>query len=168
MEESLWQARGGRVLLDHLQPYCVIDRCAASVGDLTFRVGSGGTRIYGKRPLTPERSTIEAQQGFFTSLKASLQEKGQLLPILIWGINGKLYTRYGASRVWAARQLGWKQLDAVLCAFDKHFLYEGFIPERDLMTPVEILEEGFGYPMVVGYFECSHERLDAHRMEPYD
>ena len=169
MEGSLWTAYRGRARLADLAPYCVIDRCAASIGDLTFKVGSGGIRIYGTRPLTPAPSTIEAQRDFFQALQASLQAEGQKLPVLIWGINGKLYTRYGASRIWAARQLGWEEIDAVLCSFDNpKFMHKGFIPEDRLDGPVEILESGFGCPKVVGSFECSHERLDAHRMEPYE
>ena len=166
MEGCLWKAYAGLVRLDGLQPFCVIDRCAASIGDLTFRVGSGGTRIYGKRPLTPDESLRRQQAGFFNSLKASLQAEGQKLPVLVWGINGKLYVRYGASRIWAAGELGWSEVKAVLCSFDKSPDYRGFILGGELYDPTDILDRGFGEPSVVGHFEASHERLDAHRMEP--
>jgi hypothetical protein len=164
MEGCLWKAYGGRVELHRLQPFTVIDRCAASVGDLQFKVGSGGTRIYGKRPLVPDESLRHQNLPFFTSLKASLQAEGQKLPILVWGINGKLYVRYGASRVWAAKELGWRHLAAVVSVYGEFPL--GFQYAVELQDPADILETGFWGPSVVGDFEASHERLDAHRMEP--
>lgn len=160
----LWSGYRGDVRIDALQPYTVIDRCAASVRDLEFRVEGGGTRIYGLRPLTPERSTLDALHGFFKALQESVQKDGVKLPILVWGVNNKLYVRYGASRVYVSRLLGATTIPAVLCNFGRD-IPPGFEAARGLFTPAEVLEDGFGGPVVVGDFEHSFERLDAHRME---
>lgn len=163
-EGYLWDGYGGVADLPRLAPYCIIDRCAASIRDLEFRVRGGGIRTYGLRPLTPEDSTQRALRGFFQELQASVERDGVRLPILLWGIGGKLYTRYGASRVFVSRNLGLLTIPAVLCNFDRD-IPAGFTTSRILTTPAEVLEDGFGGPSVVGDFEHSYERLDAHRFE---
>lgn len=168
MGGNLWKAYAGNIRLGALEPYTVIDRCAASVRDLTFTVGSGGQRTYGLRPLEPDASLREQNRSFFEGLKTSLDREGQKLPILVWEIKGKVYVRYGASRVWAARQLGWEDLACVLCSFSRTCSVRGFYLGRELWDPADILDTGFWSPAVVGDFEASHERLDAHRMEPMD
>ena len=165
MEEALWTAYRGSVPLSGIAPYCVIDRCAASVGDVTFRCRTGGERTYGKRPLEPDGSLRQQQRGFFDALKASLEKEGQKVPVLIWCINQKLYCRYGASRIFTAKQLGWKAIDAVICSFD-YVLPAGLTLTSSIGTndPCTIL--GWFNPTQVVVFECSHERLDVHRVEP--
>ena len=161
----LWRGYAGTVRIDALERSVVIDQCSASVRDITFRVRTGGSRTVGTRPLTPARNVIEAQGNFFRGLEASVEQEGIKLPVLIWEINGKLYVRYGASRVYVAERLGLAELPAVLCAFGDS-IPPGFEAAAELFTPADILETGFRNPSVVGDFEASHERLNAHRMEP--
>lgn len=167
VEKALWQAYRGYARLDGLAPHCVIDRCAAATGEVTFRPASGGSRTYGLRPIEPEQSLREQQSGFFNALAKDIAENGVRLPILLWGIGGKLYTRYGASRVWASRKAGYDLIPAVLCDFTGRQVEEwapGFVSDLYLGNdPVEILRQGFGNPTFVGSFEASHERLDMHR-----
>ena len=161
---KLWVGTYGTIDVRALEPRIVIARCAASVGDLHYRVRGGGTRIAGTRPLTPEKAVIEAQKGFFSGLVNSIEREGVKLPILVWEINGKAFLRYGASRVWAARQLDLETIPAVLCGYGPN-LPGGFEFEGWCNTPAQVLL-AFRNPRIVGHFECSHEMIDAHRMEP--
>ena len=161
---KLWVGSYGTIRLDALEPRIVIARCSASVGDLSYRVRGGGTRIAGTRPLTPEKAVIEAQKGFFQGLKESIAREGVKLPVLIWEINGKAYLRYGASRVYACRTLGLAEIPCVVAAYSDAPL-RGYKVDGECNTPLEVLG-AFRYPRIVGSFEVSHEMIDAHRLEP--
>jgi hypothetical protein len=164
----LWRGFAGTVRLSGLSEWCIVDRCPACDRDLSFRTrDGGGTRTYGLRPRVPAKHLREAQAAFFTSLRGSIANDGVKLPVLLWGINGKLYVRYGASRVYVAGELGLERIPAVLCSFGPDGdEYEGFLPLSELETPQDVLRIGFQSPQVVGEFEVSHERIDAHRLEP--
>lgn len=81
-----------------------------------------------------------------------------------------MYTRYGASRIYVSESLGLGTIPAVLCLFRGESgapapIPDGFLAYRSVNTPEEVLT-AFGPPSIVGNFEVSNERIDAHRMEP--
>jgi hypothetical protein len=162
----LWAGFAGVALVEAIEPFCVIDRCAAEIGVLNYKVRGGGDRSLGLRHSRIDSGILENQACFFQTLRASIAEVGVKLPILVYGINGKLWLRYGASRVHTARGLGMATIPAVLCVLNGTCLPRGFVSTRRLETPVDVLVHGFGSPSVVGDFAVSHERIDAHRMEP--
>lgn len=159
----LWRAYLGIIVLTRLQPQCVIDRCAAEVGVLEWRVRDGGTRTAGLRPRAIDPGILQNRASFFQNLRSSVAEVGIKVPLLVWGINGKLWLRYGASRVHTAQGLGFLTAPAVLCAYAG--VPDGFLVTRELHSPTDILD-AFGPPREVGHFIVDHERIDAHRMEP--
>lgn len=160
----LWRAYSGAVRLDALEPHCVIDRCAAETGVLTFRVRGGGERTAGLRPRAIDPGILANNRNFFQSLRASIAESGVKVPILVWAINGKLWVRYGASRVHTCLGLGFRTAPALLCSYDAN-VPAGFLAVRELRSPADVLA-AFGPPSQVGHFVVDHEKIDAHRMEP--
>lgn len=163
----LWRGYSGVCRLDAIEPWCVIDSLDYGVRNVQFRTrDGGGVRQFGLRPLEPERAIRDAQAAFFTSLRASIFENGVKLPVLLWGINNKLYVRYGASRINTVRDLGLTDtIPAVLCNFGTE-IPAGFLVADELVSPLDVLIKGFRSPSVVGEFRVDHERIDAHRMEP--
>lgn len=163
----LWRAYAGTARIDAIQPWCVIDNLDYGVRTIQFRTrDGGGVRQFGLRPLEPERCVREAQAEFFTNLRGSIFESGVKLPILLWGINGKMYVRYGASRLNTVRELGLTDtIPAVLCDYGTE-IPTGFLSTAELVSPLDVLIQGFRSPSVVGEFRVDHERVDAHRMEP--
>jgi hypothetical protein len=162
----LWAGFAGVALVEAIEPFCVIDRCAAEIGVLTYKVRGGGDRSLGLRHSRIDPGILENQASFFQSLRSSIAEVGIKLPVLLYAINGKLWIRYGASRVHVAKQLGMKTIPVVLCQLNGLTLPHGFVPTRRLERPVDVLVNGFGSPSLVGDFTADHERIDAHRMEP--
>jgi len=159
----LWTGHYGSLRISALEPFCIIDRCAAEVGVLEFRVRGDGTRSAGLRPRAIDPGILANRASFFTGLRASIAEVGVKVPILVWGIKGKLWLRYGASRVHACEWLGIDRIPAILCLYDAH-VPTGFLCLRELKTPGEVLE-AFN-AREVGHFVVDHEKIDAHRMEP--
>lgn len=162
-EGPLWQGHYGSLRIDALEPYCIIDRCAAEIGVVEWRVRGGGTRSAGLRPRAIDPGILSNRANFFQTLRSSVAEVGIKVPVLVWGLNGKLYLRYGASRVHTAEGLGMDRVPAILCLWGD--TPPGFLPIRALRTPQEVLE-AFGPPSEVGHFIVDHEKIDAHRMEP--
>ena len=160
----LWKAYYGTVCLGALQDRVVIDRCAAETGVVEWSVRGGGTRNAGLRPIAIDPGILQNRANFFQGLRASVAEVGIKLPVLVWGINGKLWLRYGASRVHVARQLGFLTAPAVLCLYDDK-VPAGYLPGSELSSPADVLD-AFGPPREVGHFIVDHEKIDAHRMEP--
>lgn len=162
-QTRLWRGYFGHTVLDKLKPYCVIDRTPnAEVGTVQWTVAGGGTRIASLRDLAPDVSVQRHYANFFQSLRSSVAEVGIKLPILVWGLNGQLYVRYGASRVHIARGLKFALIPSVACVYGA--MPEGFYPVRELFSPAEVLN-AFGPPREVGHFVVNHEMIDAHRME---
>jgi hypothetical protein len=87
------------------------------------------------------------------------------LPILLFGINGKMYVRYGCSRIHVCEGLKMPRIPAVLCQLTEGPVPEGFLVIKPAQTPHQVLE-AFGYPRLIGHFVCNHEMIDAHHMEP--
>jgi hypothetical protein len=160
----LWKAYYGTVCLGALQDRVVIDRCAAETGVLEWSVRGGGTRNCGLRPIAIDPGILQNRANFFQGLRASVAEVGIKVPLLVWGINGKLWLRYGASRVHTARQLGFLTAPAILCSYDQGKI-AGYLPGKELTCPLDVLE-AFGPPREVGHFIVDHEKIDAHRLEP--
>ena len=166
----LYEAYRGHVILDALSEWTVIDRAPnVESGILHYRVLGGGDRSFGLRPRAIHPGILNDNASFFTGLRASIAEVGVKVPVLVYSINGRLYVRYGASRVHVAGQLGFKIVPAVLCHWHGPNgplpLPSGFVFTGSLHTPIEVLT-AFGPPAIVGDFEVSHEKIDAHRMEP--
>lgn len=166
----LYSAFSGAVLIDALSEWTVIDRAPnVESGILHYRVLGGGDRSYGLRPRAIHPGILRDNASFFTGLRASIAEVGVKVPILVYSINERLYVRYGASRVHVAKELGMKTIPAVLCHYHGPQgpapLPKGFVYTGALHTPLEVLT-AFGPPSIVGDFEVSHEKIDAHRMEP--
>jgi hypothetical protein len=62
-----------------------------------------------------------------------------------------------------AEQLGLTSIPVVLCSFDDEPV-AGFTKQRELRSPVEVLGAFGAWNIAV--FEVSHERIDAHGVEP--
>ena len=162
----LWASFSGFVRTDALNERVVIDLLAYSDEQLHFKVRGGGDRSQGLRWLRIDPGILQNQAAFFQTLRSSIAEIGIKLPILVWGINDRLYVRYGASRVHTAKGLGFETIPAVLCQFNGTRIPDGFHAIRRLETPLDVLKYGFANPAIVGNFQCDHERIDAHHMEP--
>ncbi len=122
----------------------------------------GGRRTWGLRPLTPADYKLDQLRDHYQGLEESVQKVGVLTPILVWrSPNLKFYLRYGASRVHVARKLNLGSIPAVVCDYSKP---AGSAATR-CDTPLEVLS-AFGPPASVGWLEVSHERIDAHHLEP--
>lgn len=161
-----WTGYSGFVRLDRLSDHCVIDRCAAEVGHLDFRTRLGGARSVGLRPRRPDPAILAQRATFFQALRADIAENGIKLPLLVWGINGKLYLRYGASRVHSGIALGLDRAPAILCQFSDGRVPEGFLTVRALSGPADVLD-ALGPLSSLGHFIVDHEMIDIHRAEPY-
>ncbi len=166
----LYQSFLGSVLVGSLSEWTLIDRAGHEHGVVSFKTTGGAERSFGTRPRAIVPSLLRDNAHFFNGLRQSIAEVGIKVPILVYGINGRLYVRYGASRVHAASELGFKYVPAVLCLWNTENgpapLPSGFIYTRALHSPQEVLT-AFGPPRIVGDFEASHEKIDAHRMEPF-
>jgi hypothetical protein len=160
----LYTGHYGSLRISALTQYCVIDRCAAEVGVIDWTVRGGGTRTAGLRPRAIDPGILSNRASFFQGLRASIAEVGVKVPVLVWGIKGKLYLRYGASRVYTCEGLGIERIPAILCLYDRE-VPQGFLCLREVNTPAEVLA-AFGPPREVGHFIVDHEKIDAHRMEP--
>lgn len=160
----LYKAYYGHARLGAIQDRVVIDRCAAETGVLEWTVTGGGTRNAGLRPRRIDPGILSNRASFFQGLRASIAEVGVKVPVLLWGIKGRLWLRYGASRYHVADQLGFLTIPAILCNYDSE-LPSGFLAVRPLSGPQSVLE-AFGPPSEVGHFIVDHEKIDAHRLEP--
>ena len=161
----LWSGYLGSARLSALTEFCVIDRCAAEIGVLEYRVRGGGRRSLGLRPRAIDLGILSNRPEFFQSLRVSIAEVGVRVPVLLYGINGRLYCRYGASRIHASLGLGLGRIPAILCQLTEGPMPEGFLAFKPISTPTQVLA-AFGPPRVVGSFTVDHERIDAHHMEP--
>lgn len=164
-QPRLWKGYFGYVRFDALSEWCVIDRCAAESSVVEFRVNGGGTRSYGLRPRAVDPGILQNRASFFQGLRASVSEVGIKVPLLVWGINGKYYLRYGASRAYVAEKLGLERAPAILCLFTGAEPFAGFYPIRALTSPADVLD-AMGPLSSVGHFIVDHERIDIHRAEP--
>lgn len=134
----LWRGYFGQVRVSTLQDRVVIDRCAAESGVLEWRTHSGGQRNAGLRPAAIDPGILANRASFFHGLRASIAEVGIKVPVLCWGINGKIWLRYGASRVHTARNLGFTHVPAVLCLYDEK-VPTGFLVQKAVQTPQAVL-----------------------------
>lgn len=160
-----WLGYLGSARIELIQPFAVIDRCAAEVGTVEWRTPGGGTRNLGLRPRAIDLGILSNRASFFQGIRASIAEVGVKLPVLLYGINGKMYVRYGCSRIHVSEGLGLPRIPAVLCQLTAGPPPEGFLVLKDLTTPEQVLA-AFGSPRRIGSFQCDHERIDAHHMEP--
>lgn len=160
----LWNGYLGSARIECIDERCVIDRCAAETGVLEFKVRGGGKRNLGFRPRAIDLGILSNRASFFQALRCSIADAGVKLPVLLYGINGRMYCRYGASRIHTCIGLGLPRIPAVLCQLTEGPVPKGFLPLKQISTPSEVLA-AFGPPRVVGSFQCDHERIDAHHME---
>ena len=173
----LWQAAAGWARISgpdaFLTEHCIIDNPNYGAGTVTWQVRAsrsspgGGTRNAGLRPLRPDTNLREVHREFYAKLKASIEERGIVVPVLFWEINGKLYTRYGASRIHCASLLGLESVPCIVSSYSHE-------PERFLLggrgKPLEGPQAALGalgHVKNIGTFECSHEKLDIHNVEPW-
>jgi len=161
---KLWRGWYGYVRIGDIEPKCVIDNLEYGCGTLTFSVGDGaGTRKVAFRPLYPDAEKEKVYETLYRRLEASIHTHGQLMPVLLWRINGKLYCRYGASRLHVMRKMGIDAVKALICDFDREsWDLANYVP---IDSPMRCLET-LGDPPVIGSFEFSHERLDFHNAFP--
>lgn len=122
----------------------------------------GGTRTWKLRPRTPSAAKQAQLQGYYQDLQDSIGKHGFLTPILVWRApDHKFYLRYGASRVLVANRMGLETIPAIVCDYSA--------PPGNAATPcnspLEVMM-AFGPPASVGWLEVSHERIDAHHLEP--
>ena len=143
-----------------IEPECVVDSNGAR--SESVKLPSGGTRTWHYRPLEPAQWKKDQLEGFYKELRRSINNHGVMVAVLLWRHpeNGKFYVRYGASRIHVAKDLGMKEIPVVVCDYFDHRE-----PFRALKTPAEVLG-AFGPPAQVGWLEVSHERIDAHHLEP--
>jgi hypothetical protein len=151
----------GSFPLAWLEPYVVTD--SNGVSELPVNLRCGAKRTWHLRHLTPSAPKREQLRGYYDELKSSVDRHGILTPVLIWrSPDSKFYLRYGASRVHVARELGLTSIPAVICDYAADSDQGA---RKALRTPLEVLM-AFGPPAQVGWLEVSHERIDAHHLEP--
>jgi hypothetical protein len=158
-----WRGWYGYIPLGDIEPYCVIDSLTYGVGTRSFYVGSGGRREYGIRPLWPDEAKLRDYAGFYKELQESIAEQGVLTPVLLYRISGKLYCRYGASRLWVLSKLDRVHVPAIVCDFSREDWSAASYVE--LKTPAQVVD-ALGRPRYIGTFEVSHERIDLHNVVP--
>lgn len=173
----LWQAASGWARISgpgcFLTEHCIIDNPNYGAGTVSWSVRAsrsstgGGTRNAGLRPLRPDSNLREVHRDFYANLTASIEARGIVVPVLLWEINGKLYTRYGASRIHCANLLGYESVPCVVSSYshepNRYLLGAG---GKVLEGPLEVLG-ALGHVKNIGTFECSHEKLDIHNVEPW-
>lgn len=160
-----WVARYGYCDLADIEPHCVIDTLTYGCGTVQFRPGNGeGTRNLGLRPLWPDAEREEIYKDFYSALQADIERDGLKVPVLLWKFNGKIYVRYGASRLWIFKKLGRKAIPSIICDFDcdENYPLTSWVPVK---TPADVVEV-LGRPKYIGIFEVSHERIDLHNVVP--
>lgn len=156
--------------LDRIEPWCVVD--GNPVRTEALKLPSGGTRTWGFRPLQVEGWKKDQLAPFYKELRRSINGHGVLVPVLLWRCpKGLYYVRYGASRIQAcndlAKERGRYTIPAVICDYAATpELVDAVGTLHAVNTPAQILD-AFGPPADVGWLEVSHERLDAHHLEPY-
>ena len=158
-----WRGWYGYVSLGDIEPYCVIDSLTYGVGSRHFYTRNGGRREYGIRPLWPDEAKLRDYADFYQKLQESVAEQGLLTPVLLYRINGKLYCRYGASRLWVLTKLDRQNARAIVCDFD----CTDWNPANyvEVTTPLQVVD-ALGRPRYIGTFEVSHERIDLHNVVP--
>lgn len=162
VKQRLWSGwTTPRFPLAWLEPYVVVD--SNGISDLPIELRSGGRRTWHLRHLTPAAPKRDQLRDYYDGLRRSIDRSGVLTPILVWrSPDSKFYLRYGASRVHVARELGLQHIPAVVC----DYAAEGDQgAQKALRTPLDVLV-AFGPPAQVGWLEVSHERIDAHHLEP--
>ncbi len=143
-----------------LEPDLVVD--GPSERDIRIDLPRGGSRTWRLRARTPTDSKQTQLHGHYSALETSILQHGVLTPVLLWrSPASKFYLRYGQSRVLVAARLGLNTIPAVICDYSA----PPGVPARPLVTPLEVLS-AFGPPASVGWLEVSHERIDAHHIEP--
>lgn len=159
-----WIARYGFCDLASIEPHCIIDSLSYGCGTVEFRTRHGGRRSYGLRPLWPDREREQVYHDFYSQLQADIEKYGLKVPVLLWKIHGKLYVRYGASRLWIFRKLGRDAIPAIICDFDcdEDYSLANWVP---IKTPEDAID-ALGRPKYIGTFEVSHERVDFHNAVP--
>lgn len=175
--DRLWTAAYGEVKLDDLSPHCIIDNTAYGAGTVSWRVRranelaspSEGTRTAGLRPRHPDEHLQKVHADFYAKLQGSVERIGIKVPVLLWEINGRLYTRYGASRIFVAGRLHLRTIPAIVASYS-HQPERAFTPPEvgggRLNSAMDILRV-LGNVKNVGCFEVSHEKLDIHNVEPW-
>lgn len=160
-----WLARYGYTDLADLEPFCVIDSLTYGVGEVTWTTPGGGKRQVGLRPLWPDAEREQVYADFYSQLQADIERWGLKVPVLLWKINGKLYVRYGASRLWVFKKKGIPSIRSIICDFDCEGGYSlaNWVP---ISTPMEVVT-ALGDPKYIGTFEVSHERIDIHNVVPW-
>lgn len=163
-EGANWTARYGYTQLSDIEPHCIIDSLTYGCGTVEFRTLNGGKRSYGLRPLWPDAEREQVYKDFYSALQIDIEHYGLKVPVLLWKIHGKLYVRYGASRLWIYRKLGRESILSIICDFDGDTDYSlsDWVPVKDPAWVVECL----GRPKYIGTFEVSHERIDLHNVVP--
>lgn len=149
-----------RLPLHLLESDVVVDSNAQRQRVIELR--GGGKRTWGLRDLTPAQHKQDQLRDYYASLEESVKSQGVLTPLLVWrSPDLKFYLRYGASRVHVARRLGLDTIPAVICDYSE--------PKGNAATPCNdplSVMMAFGPPASVGWLEVSHERIDAHHIEP--
>ena len=160
-----WCARYGYCDIGAIEPWCVIDSLTYGVGEVSWRTPNGGTRRVGLRPLWPDAERERVYQDFYSALAQDIDKNGLKVPVLLWKLNGKLYVRYGASRLWVEKKAGRTAIKAIICDFgcDHDYDLANWAPIR---TPKDVID-ALGDPKYVGTFEVSHERIDLHNVVPW-
>lgn len=160
-----WTARYGFTDLASIQPHCIIDSLTYGCGSVEFRTRHGGRRSYGLRPLWPDSEREKVYHDFYSKLAQDIDKFGLKVPILLWKINGKLYVRYGASRLWIYKKKGLEAIRSIICDFDceQDYSLANWIPLKNARDIIDAL----GSPCYIGTFEVSHERVDIHNVVPY-
>lgn len=155
-----WAYRDDDFPLCALEPYVVVDGNPQHTRRISLP--GGGVREWKLRDLSPSAQKQEGLRGFYQELRESITQYGIKVPVLIWECpEGRYYVRYGASRVKVARDLGLKYIPAVICSYTER---PGLVL-GELCSPSAVLR-AFGELASVGWLEVSHERVDAHHLEP--
>lgn len=167
----LWTAGYGPVKLDRLCGHCIIDNPDYGAGTVSWAVGArgesrGGTRTAGLRPLYPDAHLREVHKDFYASLKESIEKDGVKVPVLLWEINGKLYCRYGASRVHVAGLLERDWVPAIVSSYS-HDPAPYFAGIYKPLPGVRDVLDALGPVKNVGHFIVDHEKLDIHNVVPW-
>ena len=160
-----WLGYYGFVEIADIEPWCVIDSLTYGVGTRVWYAPGGGRREVGIRPLWPDAAKIRDFADFYEGLTQDIAKNGVKVPVLLWRINGKLYCRYGASRLWVLNKLGRPSVPAIICDFGCNpddWSPSAYVP---LDTPAKVLN-CLGLIAAVGTFEVSHERIDIHNVVP--
>jgi len=160
-----WLGWYGFIDLSDIEPWCVIDSLTYGVGTRVWYAPGGGRREVGIRPLWPDSAKVRDYADFYEALQKDIETYGVKVPVLLWRINGKLYVRYGASRLYVLTRLARASVPAIVCDFGCNpgdWDLADYVP---LDTPAKVLG-CLGQIAAVGTFEVSHERIDIHNVVP--